>query len=185
MSHLNYLLLHCSHAHEWYKPSPDAQWVFCACNWLVFAGSSGSKGLCSGQTCGMPCIEIFCWTLEPFKMNGISTLATPIFVFISQPRIKALLVLVWWPLLHILMLYLFYAWLKISSSCTCHLIILCIGVTLDLSGPLGDHQPPVWFVLLWPWSFPSSWQVAHLACGKLVKVYTSLIDCLGDKILIF
>ena len=107
MSHLNYPLLHCYHVHEWCQPSTDVQWVFCACNWLFFAEFSESKGLCSGQTYGMPCIGIFCWALEPFKMSRISTHATPMFVFMSQSRIKALLVLVWWILLYPLVLHLF------------------------------------------------------------------------------
>ena len=56
MSHLSYLLPHCCHVHVWYQLSIGMQWVSCACNWIVFVVFSGSKGLFSGQTCGMFCM---------------------------------------------------------------------------------------------------------------------------------
>ena len=108
MNHLNYLLLHCYHAYEWCQPSTDAQWVSCACNWLVFAGISESKGLCSGQTYGMPCIGIVSLgtgTLQDEQNHH--TCYTYLCFLISQSRVKALLVLVWWFLLYTLVLHLF------------------------------------------------------------------------------
>ena len=130
----------------------------CACNWLVFARFSESKDLCSGQAKACFALEFFHWALQPFMMSGISTFATPIFVFMSQSRVKALSCtgLVVFDL-HSCAVRV-SALLKIFSSCSCHLIILCTGGTLDWSGPLRDHHPPVWCVLLWPWSFLSSWQ---------------------------
>ena len=146
MSHLNYLLPHCYYVHVWSQPSIDVQWVSCACNWLVFAGISGSKGLCNGKAYAMPCSGISCWALEPFKISRISTLATPIFVFMSQCRVKALLVLVWWSLLYILMLHLFLLgwrflllvlaicsgliWVAWGSPATC---LMCLALALELS----------------------------------------------------
>ena len=59
MSHLNYPLLHCYLVHEWSQLSTDEQCISCAYNWLVFAGFSEGKGLCSGHIYGMPCIGIF------------------------------------------------------------------------------------------------------------------------------
>ena len=121
MSHLTYPLPQCCHVHGWSQPLIDAQWVSCACSLLVFAGLSRSKGLCSGQTYDMLCNGIFCWALEPFKMSKISTLTTPILVFMGQFKVQNLLVLAWWSLLSILVLPLFLLSRKFL------LLVLAIG----------------------------------------------------------
>ena len=59
MNHLSSLLPHSCHVHVWYQLSIDAQWVSFACNWIVCVVLFGSKGLSSGQTCGMFCTGIF------------------------------------------------------------------------------------------------------------------------------
>ena len=118
MNHLSCPLPHCCHAHIWYQLSIDVQWVSCACNWIVCVVLFGSKGLCSGQTCGMLCTGIFGWALKPFKMSRISTFGTSILVFVSQSRIKALLLLLWRSLFTILLVCLLL--LDLWFFCTCH-----------------------------------------------------------------
>ena len=116
--------------HAWSQPSTDVQWVSVLVIGLILLDFLETKACIMAKLVAGLALKFFCWTLEPFKMSGISTLATPIFVFMSQ----------------YLELKLFFYWYGGLCStflwCTCFclaenffflylfLLILCIGGAL-------------------------------------------------------
>ena len=126
MSHLSYLLPHCCHAHVWYQLSIDVQWASCACNWIVFAVFSGSKGMCNDQTRGMLCTGIFSRALKPFYMSRISTFAASILAFCKPIQDQSSSCIGFEAFVHHSSGVFAYAWLVFFFSfCAYDLVNLC------------------------------------------------------------
>ena len=159
MNHLSCQLPHCCHVHLWYQLSIGVQWFPVLVIGLFVLCFLEAKACVMAKCMACFALVLFGWALEPFKMSRISTLAISILVFVSQSRIKALLVLIWRSLFTILLVCLLLLDLWFFSFCTCHLVNWCADDALDWSGLLGGPLPLVWCVLLWPLSFPSTWPV--------------------------
>ena len=133
----------------------------------------------------MPCTGIFGWALEPFKMSRISALATSILIFVSQSRIKALLVLILRSLFTILLgcLPLLALWFLLFVLASCLFSVLVMH-EIDL-GHLGVpcHLLDVSSCCLWTLHFLG--QLAHLACRELVQIHAAFIYGFRNKVLIF
>ena len=130
-------------------------------------------------------LKLLGWTLETCNVIWISTLLTSLLVPVNILGIKALLVLALpvsciilvtgWSRLHKVFSLLVFACWEVCTLMPHQIDVSHLGVTCHLLDVPGSHLCTLHLLCKLP----------DLACGKLVQVYVAVINCLGDKFLIF
>ena len=130
-------------------------------------------------------LKLLCWTLETFNVIWIFPLLTYLLVLVYILGIKALLVIA----LPVTCIIVVTGWSRLQKELP-HLVFACWEVFVLMSHQIDLSQLGVTCHLL---DVPGSclrtlhflYKFPDLACRKLVQVYVSVINCLGDKLFIF